>query len=264
MQALIAGSGHLPTAVAGAAPQRPLVCALEGMGPDDLAVDIWFRIEQLGTLLATLKDRGVTGVCMAGAIRRPLIDPATIDAATMPLVPVLQQAIAGGDDGALRAVVTIFEQAGFAIHAAHELAPDLLLPAGCPTTTHPGDDAEPDVIRAQAVHAAMAQLDVGQGCVVHKGQVLAVEGLFGTDWMLSSLSLRPDGAGGLLYKAPKANQDRRVDLPTIGPDTIRIAAESGLRGIVIEAGGVIVLDQPAVIAECDRLGLFLWVREAAS
>jgi DUF1009 family protein len=264
MQALIAGSGLLPPAIVGAASQRPVVCALEGMGPEDLAVDIWFRIEQLGSLLETLRDQGVTGVCMAGAIRRPPVDPAAIDAATMPLVPIIQQAIAGGDDGAMRAVVAIFERAGFQITAAHDIAPDLLLPAGCPTTTHPGDDVDPDVARAKAVHDAIAPLDVGQGCVVYKGQVLAVEGLFGTDWMLSSLTARPDGAGGVLFKAPKATQDRRVDLPTIGPDTVRKAAEAGLRGLVIEAGGVIVLDQPAVIAECDRLGLFLWVREAAA
>ncbi len=66
--------------------------------------------------------------------------------------------------------------------------------------------------------------------------------------------------GGVLVKAPKPGQDRRADLPAIGPGTVEGAANAGLSGIVIEAGGVMVLDLPATIAACDRAGLFLWVR----
>ena len=66
-----------------------------------------------------------------------------------------------------------------------------------------------------------------------------------------------------MVKAPKVAQDRRADLPTIGPATVEKAAAAGLSGIALEAGGVIVLDQEAVIAACDRLGLFLWLREPA-
>ena len=106
----------------------------------------------------------------------------------------------------------------------------------------------------------MGAADVGQACAVLNGQALAIEGVFGTDWMLRSLANRPDGEGGLLYKAPKPDQDRRADLPAIGPDTVRGAADAGLDGIVIEAGGVILLDRDAVVATCDRMGLFLWSR----
>jgi DUF1009 family protein len=107
----------------------------------------------------------------------------------------------------------------------------------------------------------MGAVDIGQSCVVAAGQALAVEALFGTDWMLDSLRLRPDGAGGVLFKAPKPDQDRRVDLPTIGPSTVAGAAAAGLSGIAIEAGGVMVTDRDRTIADCDRLGLFLWVRK---
>ncbi|MFC3118072.1 UDP-2,3-diacylglucosamine diphosphatase LpxI domain-containing protein [Jhaorihella thermophila] len=65
-----------------------------------------------------------------------------------------------------------------------------------------------------------------------------------------------------MFKAPKPGQDRRADLPAIGPETIRGAAVAGLNGVVIEAQGVMVLDRAEVIAECDRLDLFLWVRGA--
>jgi DUF1009 family protein len=106
---------------------------------------------------------------------------------------------------------------------------------------------------------------MGQGCVVASGHILAVEAFGGTQWMLSSLSeLRPADwpEGGVLYKAPKAGQERRVDLPAIGLETMAQAARAGLVGVAILHGEVVALDLPDVIAEADRLGLFLWVCEA--
>jgi DUF1009 family protein len=264
MLAVIAGAGSLPGELVRHLTVQPLVCSLAGFEPDGLAVDECFRLETLGSFLSTLRARGVTDICMVGAIRRPTIDVAAIDAPTLNLVPMLQQALMSGDDGALRGVIAIFEEAGFAVRAAHDLAPALLQDPGCPTQRQPDDGAVADALRATEIVAAMSSVDVGQCCVVQGGQALAIESLFGTDWMLASLLRRPAGPrGGLLFKAPKPDQDRRVDLPTIGPDTVRAAAAAGLDGIVIEAQGVIVLDQPVVLAECDHHGLFLWVREPA-
>jgi len=264
MLALIAGTGALPGDVVKHLADRPVICAMEGFEPDSLTADIVFPLEQLGSFIAELQARDVTDICLAGAVRRPVIDPARIDAATMPLVPILQQALMSGDDGALRAVFGIFEQAGFAVQAAHEIAPALLPPLGCRTEAQPSEADLADVDRAAGILRAMGAADIGQACAVSKGQALAVEGIFGTDWMLQSLTQRPDAGGGVLFKAPKPDQDRRADLPTIGPDTVSGAVAAGLSGIVIEKGGVIVLDQDRVIAECNRLGLFLFVRERVS
>ncbi len=261
MLALIAGRGALPDAVATAQETAPLICALESDPPSRLEVDHWFRIETLGSLIAALKEQGVERICMAGAIRRPQVDPSVIDAATLPLVPVLTEALLAGDDGALRAVIGIFETSGFEVVAAHEAAPELLPPAGIPTVAQPDAAQRADAVRGAEIVSAMATVDIGQACTVLKGQALAVETVFGTDWMLTSLAERPDGEGGVLFKAPKPGQDRRADLPTIGAETVRAAAGAGLSGLVVEAGGVIVLDLPEVIAACDRMGLFLWLRD---
>ena len=263
MLALIAGTGALPGEVVGRLADSPLICAMEGFTPDALTADVVFPLEQLGSFIADLKARGVTEICMAGAVRRPKVDPSRIDAATMPLVPVLQQAMMSGDDGALRAVIGIFEEAGLTVRAAHEIAPDLLPPLGCMTEAQPSEADLADMDRAAGIVRAMGAADIGQACAVSKGQVLAVESIFGTDWMLQSLTQRPDAGGGALFKAPKPDQDRRVDLPTIGPGTVSSAVAAGLAGIVIEKGGVIVLQQDRVIDECNRLGLFLYVRERA-
>ncbi|WP_171234317.1 LpxI family protein [Ruegeria sp. HKCCA6837] len=264
MLALIAGTGALPTEVVAQLTERPLICAMEGFLPDDLTADIVFPLEQLGSFIADLKARGVTQICLAGAVQRPAIDPSRIDAATLPLVPVIQKAIMSGDDGALRAVIGILEDAGLQMRAAHEIAPGLLPPLGCLTDAQPSEADMADAVRASGILRAMGAADTGQACAVLNGQALAIEGIFGTAWMLKSLTQRPDAGGGILFKGPKPGQDRRADLPAIGPDTVTDAVAAGLSGIVLEKGGVLVLRQEQVIAECNRLGLFLYIRERAA
>ena len=263
MIALIAGQGALPAEICKRLPQRPLVCAMLGSEPDALDAEITFRLEQFGSFLERLKSAGIKEICLAGAVSRPAIDPSAIDAATLPMVPVLQCALAAGDDGALRAVMQLIEAAGFTVRAAHEVAPDLLMAPGVPTRVQPGELDKADATRGAEVVAAMSAADIGQSCAVRGRQAIAIETIFGTDWMLETLIRRPDGQGGVMVKAPKLGQDRRADLPTIGPSTVKKAAAAGLSVIVLEAGGVIVLDQEAVIAACDDLGLFLWLRDGA-
>src|SRR6056297_1479041 len=109
MLALVAGQGRLPTLLAErAAPGR--ILALEGFLPDTVLPDEIFRIETLGSVIADLVDRGTDRIVFAGAIGRPPLDPARIDAATMPLVPRMMAALQAGDDAALRIVLTFFEE----------------------------------------------------------------------------------------------------------------------------------------------------------
>jgi DUF1009 family protein len=262
MLAIIAGTGALPGEIVAQLETRPLVCSMAGYDPTSVQAELSFRLEHLGSFLAELTERGISEICMAGAVGRPSIDPYAIDAATFPLVPVLQAALGAGDDGALRAVVEIFETSGFSVKSAQEVAPDLLMIAGVPTQVQPGELDKADAQRGAEIVVAMSNADIGQSCAVRAKQAIAVESTFGTDWMLQALQQRPDGQGGLLFKAPKPAQDRRVDLPTIGPATVEMAAKAGLSGIVLEAGGVIVLAQDDVIAAANRLGLFLWLRPA--
>ena len=260
MLALLAGTGALPGAILAHRPEA-LVCEMAGVPvtvPEGTH-RLGYRIETLGTLLADLRARGVNEICLAGAMTRPEIDPGAIDAATAPLVPRLMAAMGQGDDATLRAVMALLEDEGFALRAAHEIAPGLLPAPGILGAVAVTDAQEADARRAASVHRAMAVADVGQACVVRGGLCLAVEALPGTDWMLRSLS-GGEATGGLLYKAPKPGQDRRADLPVIGPSTIEGAAQAGLSAIVIEAGGVMLLDRDATLAAADRHGIALLVR----
>lgn len=288
MLALIAGTGDLPLALIARLPDRPLICAMAGFRPA-VTPDVTFRIEHLGSFLSELKERGVREVCMAGAVKRPVIDPAEIDAATLPLVPRIADAIAKGDDGALRAIIAIFEDAGLRVKAAHEIAPDLLPKAGVLTGGPITLDHRQDAVLAEQTLDEMGHADVGQSCIVRGGRVLAREGQSGTDAMINRFASEsdplwaavdgmgavlssaaewlsgPDGEptdarGALLFKGPKPGQDRRADLPVIGVQTAKGAVAAGFAGIVIAQDGVMVLDLPSVLEVLKEAGLFLWVR----
>ena len=260
--ALIAGAGGLPAALVAALPDRPLICALDGFAPAGLTPDQSFRVERLAVFLRWLEDQGVSEVCFAGAVQRPRLDPALFDPATATMVPRLLAAMGQGDDATLREVLAIFAEHGFALKGVTEIAPHLVPGAGVYAGAVTPQD-EKDAARAEAIVAALGAVDVGQGCVVACGLCLAVETLPGTDAMLGFVAqipaaLRP--AKGLFYKAPKPGQDRRIDLPALGVQTVRNAAAAGLGGIVWQAGGVICLDLPAMQQEAEALGLFLWAR----
>jgi DUF1009 family protein len=262
--AIIAGSGRLPATLA-AAMDRPMVCALEGYAPHGLAVDQTFRVERLVPFLRSLADADVGQVVFAGAVARPRLDPSLFDPATAQMVPRLLAAMQAGDDATLRAVIAIFEEAGFAVVGAQDLAPDLVPMAGV-LAGAPSPADRKDAERAAEIVAALGAVDVGQGAVVAQGLCLAVETLPGTDAMLDWVAQtarrpNPDGSRGVFYKAPKPGQDLRIDLPTLGLDTLARVHAAGLAGIAFQAGGVILLDRAAMLTEAERLGLFLWARE---
>lgn len=261
--AIIAGTGGLPAAIAAALPEKPYVCALEGYEPDGLTADLTFRVERLVPFLQHLEEHGIRRVTLAGAVHRPRLDPELFDPATAQLVPRLMGAMQGGDDATLRALIGILEEDGLTVEGVETLAPDLIPGAGIlagELTPH----AEADAERAAQIVAAIGAVDVGQGCVVAGGLCLAVETLPGTDVMLNQVAALPEElrlkGEGLFYKAAKPGQDRRVDLPVIGVETLMLAANAGLAGIAFEAGSVICVDLPAMQTEAEARGLFLWAR----
>jgi DUF1009 family protein len=259
MLALIVGTGQMPKVVADAQPQLPLVCMLADNPPDGLVPDLTFRLETLGSLLVDLGARGVTDVCFVGGIARPELDPGALDAETAPLVPLFQQALAQGDDGALRIVLDIFEKTGFAVRGVEDLVPSLLATGGVYGDTWPDAQMRRDAAVGAAHIAREGARDIGQACVVANGDVIGMEDAAGTDALIARMAGKPKDRA-ILFKAPKPGQERRIDLPTIGPDTIEACAAAGFAGVVIDAGDVLVLERAKCAELADRHGLVLWAR----
>ncbi len=223
--------------------------------------------EKPGRLFAELRAAGCRAVTFAGGIARPTLNPLRFDLTMLRLAPKVLAAVRGGDDRTLRAVAEAIEGEGFLLVPAQAIVDGLVALPGAPTRAQPGEDDRADAARAAAIVAAIGAADVGQAAVVAQGVCLGVESVQGTDALLAFVARTagpfrhdPKGARGVLLKAPKPGQDWRMDLPAIGPDTIAAAAAAGLAGVVVQAGGVLVLGREETIAAADRAGLFLWGR----
>jgi DUF1009 family protein len=256
---LIAGGGGLPLALARhcVAARRPLyVIRLAGFASAQLeAFDGESRpLLDISGGLTALKREGCEAVCFAGTVERPDFESA--DAAALPDTVI---AARGGDDALLSAVIARFQAEGFAVEGAHEVMGGLTLAAGSLGRLSPSADDAADIQRALLVARAIGALDVGQGAVSRDGSVLAVEAREGTDAMLRRVAAPANGAArrGVLAKASKPGQDARIDLPTIGPATVELAAAAGLAGIAGEAGRVLVIDRAETVRLADTLGLFI-------
>jgi DUF1009 family protein len=267
---LIAGGGALPIEIAKACREadRPLfVVRLKGFADPALndfdGIDA--GIAELGKAFKALKKSGCQSVCFAGLVRRPDFATLVPDLRGLAALPGAIMAARRGDDALLRFLLGEFEREGFAIEGAHEIGAGLALGEGSLGAVTPGEAHHADIARALEVARAIGRFDIGQGAVVARGLVLAVEAQEGTDAMLARcVDLPPSLRGsagsliGVLAKAPKPIQERRIDMPTIGAATVMAAARAGLAGIVGEAGALLVVDRDAVIRAADDLGLFVF------
>lgn len=266
---LIAGGGALPVEIATwrrAAGDPAFVIRLKSFADPALrqfeGADV--GIAELGRCFDALARAGCDAVCMVGNVARPDFAALKPDLRGLAALPGAIAAARQGDDALLRYLLAQFEAAGFRVVGAHEVMADLLLQPGPAGRHAPDAAAQADIARAMEVAAALGALDIGQAVVVAEGLVLAVEAQEGTDALLrrcaelpAAIRGAPDRPLGVLVKRPKPIQERRMDLPVIGLATVERAAAAGLAGVAGEAGGLIVLDKPAVIEAADHLGLFL-------
>jgi DUF1009 family protein len=195
-------------------------------------------------------------------VRRPDLGALRPDLGFIWNLPAILRIItAGGDDSVLTRVVRFFEQKGFTVVAPASVAPELLADKG-PLGRIAADGAqEQDVALGFSIVRALGPFDVGQAVIVAGGRVLAIEGVEGTDAMMARCAQRQRQrqrqGKGILVKRPKPGQELRVDLPAIGPATISRAAQAGLAGIAVLAGGALAAERATLVRRADEAGLFV-------
>jgi len=261
---IIAGSGALPRRLIESAQTKGrnvFVIALEGEAePQTVAnvAHIWCRLGAAAKALRGLRDNGVSDVCFAGGVHRPSLAAIRPDWRAAKFFAKVGYRLLG-DDGLFSAIAKELENEGFRVIGAHDLLDEAVtVPEGPLGRIAPNADAEGDIARGIAVARAIGALDIGQAVVVQQGLVLGVEAIEGTDALLRRCGgLRRDGAGGVLVKVQKPGQEARIDRPTVGPQTVRLAAEAGLQGIAAEAGATLLLDRDEVIRAANAAGIFV-------
>lgn len=267
---LIAGGGDLPLEIAAAlADRNPFVIRVRGFAETGFETfeHVDLSVGQIGGMVKALRKAECTSVCFAGYVSRPDLKSLKMDARGLAMVPKALAAGRSGDDALIRVVVSEFESAGFAVVGADEVLSDLRPAAGW-WGKDASEEIRADIDKALVIAREIGALDIGQGAVVCDGVVLAVEAQEGTEAMLARVADLPETLRGtvgeprgILAKVPKPIQERRVDLPTIGPDTVASCAEAGLAGIALEAGSALVVNKPAVLDALEETGLFIAITE---
>jgi DUF1009 family protein len=265
--AIICGAGTLPFDVADTvlASGRPVVLfALRGWAdPERVAAyrHHWGALGQFGWVCRQARAEGCRDIVFIGSLSRPPIWRLRFDWGTLRVLPNVVAAYRGGDNHLLSGLARIFEQEGFRLVGAHEVAPQILVPPGVLSKRQPNAQDRADIGHALQLLDAIGKFDVGQAAVVASNHVLGVEGPEGTDKMLERVAQLRErkvaAAGGVLVKAPKPGQDWRFDLPSIGPRTVEGAARAGLAGIAVVARAGVMAEPQRVAELADRQGIFV-------
>jgi len=264
---IIAGGGAFPATVADTARARGERVVGIGFASDtDPAfaghcdVFAWLKLGQLGRLIDFFKDNSVTHVVMAGPIHKPRaleLRPDWRAARLLFSIP------ARGDDILLRALTTELEREGMTVVAPHLYSPQLLAPEGILTRRKPTPSELEDIEFGWNLAQALGRYDIGQCLVVKEKIVLAVEAIEGTDAAIRRGG-QLGGPGAVVIKRPKPNQDRRLDLPAVGLNTVRTMAEVGASCLALEAGACIFFEMEAAIEFADSHGITILARPAAA
>jgi DUF1009 family protein len=264
---IIAGGGQLPCVVAQSVSARGNPVHIFGIsGEASEAIErfpsTWVKWGELGKLFATCDKIGCRDLVIIGGVSRPDFANVKFDFGAIKNLPFIISLGKGGDDHVLSNIVRFFEGKGFRVHGAADMAPELLVGEGNLGKRTPTPEDLADVEIGLNVVRELGRLDVGQAAVVAKGYVLAVEAAEGTDAMLERCAElrkrgRARGRAGVLVKAPKPGQEERIDMPTIGPETVQRAAAAGLAGIAVAAGRLLMAERDATIDTANQNGLFL-------
>lgn len=262
---IIAGSGSLP---------RQLIerCAEEGRGVFVVAVEgetdtetvqtaphIWTRLGAVGSAIEHLRAANVHEVVFAGKIGRPKLSALKPDALGAKLLAKLGLSLLGGDSAIFKTITAFFEAEGFRIVAINEIMQGMVAPRGAIGLHMPGHQAMEDIAKGIHIAHAIGTLDIGQAIVIKHSLVLGVEAVEGTDALIERCAAYAgEGEGGVLIKACKPIQEKRVDLPTIGTRTVELVHRAGFAGIALEAGHALLAEQKETIRMADDLGIFLF------
>lgn len=267
--AIVCGGGAFPPAVARAAEaagRRVVMFPLRGFAGKEIEAwpHVWVHLGGFGRLTAELRRHGCRDIVFIGTVLRPRIRDLRLDFAALRLLPRVFGLFRGGDNHLLSGLGRMFEEQGFRLLGAHEVAPDILAPEGQLGGIAPNAEDRTDIDVGRHALAALSPFDIGQAVVVVNGHVVAVEAAEGTDLMLERCAelrdvgrLKTPPGRGVLVKLPKHGQDRRFDLPSLGTRTVEGVARAGLAGIAVEAGGVIVPDTEELVRAADAAGIFL-------
>ncbi len=260
---IIAGAGRAPEILVEHCLHKGIPFALCGIaGVTDTHFLECYRGEsiplgQAGKLIQFLKSQNVSDLVLTGALQRPDWNKIQVDARGLRFITHILIKKTLGDDALLRLVREELESEGFRVKGIQDYAPELLAPEGSLSAIHPTNADYKSVKMGWNTAHFHGSQDKGQAVVVQGDTIIGFEDKSGTDALIDKVTPFMNQRGPILVKACKPQQDRNLDLPTIGPNTVQRCADKGFIGIGIEAGATLIIDKEKVIDLCNQNNLFL-------
>ncbi|MFP4097822.1 MAG: LpxI family protein [Alphaproteobacteria bacterium] len=264
---IIAGGGDLPLQLLESCHKKNIIpyvvalkdqCKLELQNYLTEEHFLWANLGAAGRIISFFKSHGVRDIIMIGAVKRPALTRLKPDLKAIQILSRIGfQAL--GDDGLLKIVKKELEKEGFSIGAIQDYCDRLLMPHGLLGQHKPSKHDEDTITLGVRASQSIGALDIGQSVIVQGGVVIGVEGVEGTDALIKRCTslLKPGGGAAILVKTCKPQQDMTLDLPTVGPHTVKNAHESGLNGLILHAGHTLLIAPDDVAAYADKQRIFI-------
>ncbi|MCC8372085.1 MAG: UDP-2,3-diacylglucosamine diphosphatase LpxI [Rickettsia endosymbiont of Pseudomimeciton antennatum] len=258
---IIAGNGLLPISLAESFIKQGGQCyivALEGEADPVLYKNFthqFFKIGMVRPIIEYFRKYDVKNIILAGGVNRPNFKAIKVDLmGSRLLARILKQKFLG-DDKLLSIVTDFLEEKGFQVISSYEI---LSAKKGSMTIMVPSGRDNTDIELGMKLLDGIGHLDVGQSVIVDNGYIIGIEAAEGTDNLIKRCShLRKNSTGGVLVKMMKKGQDTRIDIPTIGPETIKNLANYGYKGVAIQKEKVIVIELERTIELANKCRLFI-------
>ncbi len=261
---IISGGGNLPAYLLSICKDRgitPYLVAIEGQTSprltDNVENHLRTTLGSAGKIIRFFKQNNVQDLVLIGSIKRPKLSELNADMRGMQLISRIGLK-SMGDSSLLDIIKNELNKEGFTLHGIHDFCDNLLVKQG------PIGDFTPKIEDSETISLGIkasqgiGALDIGQSVIVQEDRVIGVEGVEGTDELIKRCnSLLRSGRGGILVKTCKPQQDKRLDLPTIGVQTVINAHKNGLSGIVLQAEKVLIIEPEAIAQYANKYKIFV-------
>ena len=219
------------------------------------------KITELGKAISILKKNNCKNVIFIGKVERPEISLLKFDRKALFYLPRLFSAFKKGDGNILKEIIKIFKENKLNVVNSMKFTPELIFKDKSINKLKINNTDKSSISKGVKIIKSLSKFDIGQSVVINNGYVLAIEGPEGTDETIKrSLHLSKKYKlknKSILIKFPKANQDLRIDLPTIGFDTIKNCIKANIKGIAVKRSQNIILDKDKIINLVKKNNFFI-------
>ena len=217
-------------------------------------------IGQFGRIINILKENNCKKVLFAGKVKKPNFSKLRLDFKGIYYIPRIIKASKLGDAAILKEIIKILDQNNIKTENSLRFNPELSLKRGNFSKIKPDKQDQLDIQKAIKTLNNLREYDFSQGVVVRNEKVISIEGKGGTKKLLEKSRSKKFRNHGVLVKLPKKKQDLRIDLPTIGLNTLKQSKTAGLKGIVVKNKQHIFLDKSKCINFANKNNMFISVK----